>query len=273
MARASHGSRGRTSRRQGGRETSPVTPLEGVAIAGAGLAAGAINTIVGSGSLITFPTLLALGYPPVLANVSNTIGLVPGAASGAIGYRRELSGQKGRALRLIPPAAFGGLTGGVLLLSLPASAFGRIVPILILLACVLIALQPRLSRSLAARQGIDSERSWVLVVLIYLTAVYGGYFGAAQSVILIALLAIFIPDDIQRLNGLKNILALVVNGVAAILFIAFSHVAWVPVALIAAGSIAGGQLGAVVGRRFPARLLRGAIILVGAMVAARLLIA
>jgi uncharacterized protein len=272
MARAGHGSPGPPGSRPSHDGTAQLTPLEGVAIAAAGLAAGAINTIVGSGSLVTFPTLLALGYPPVLANVSNTIGLVPGAASGAVGYRRELSSQKHRALWLAPPAALGGLTGGVLLLALPASAFSRIVPILILLACALIALQPRLSRALAARRGVDSERSLALAGLVYLTAIYGGYFGAAQSVILFALLAIFVPDDVQRLNGLKNLLAFVVNGVAAILFIAFANVAWAPVALIAAGSIAGGQLGAAVGRRFPAQLLRGTILVVGVVVALKLLI-
>jgi uncharacterized membrane protein YfcA len=246
--------------------------LEGVLIASAGVAAGAINTIVGSGSLITFPVLLALGYSPIMANVSNTIGLMPGAASGAIGYRRELRGQRRRALRLGPAAALGGLTGGTLLLALPASTFGRIVPFLILLACVLIALQPRLSRALAARRGTDTEHMRVLVGLVYLTAIYGGYFGAAQSVILIALLAIFVPDDIQRLNGLKNVLAFVVNGVAAMLFIVAVHVAWAPATLIAAGSIAGGQLGAAMGRRLPPLLLRGSIVLVGVVVAVRLLV-
>ena len=272
MARAGHGNSCPRRTLSGRDRTSRLTPLEGFAIAAAGLAAGAINTVVGSGSLITFPTLLALGYPPVLANVSNTIGLVPGAASGAIGYRRELASQKHRALWLAPPAALGGLTGGVLLLALPASAFSRIVPILILVACVLIAFQPRLTRALAARRGVDSDRSWVLAGLIYLTAIYGGYFGAAQSVILFALLSIFVPDDVQRLNGLKNVLAFVVNGAAAILFIAFANVAWTPVVLIAAGSIAGGQLGAAVGRRIPAQLLRATILLVGVSVAVKLLI-
>jgi uncharacterized membrane protein YfcA len=249
-----------------------VTPLQAVMIAGAGLAAGAINTIVGSGSLVTFPTLLALGYAPVVANVANTIGLVPGAASGAVGYRRELVGQRSRAARLGVAAALGGLSGGMLLLALPASAFGRVVPILILLACVLVAIQPRLSRVLATRRGEDAEGSWVLPLLVYATAIYGGYFGAAQSVILIAILAVFVSDDLQRLNGLKNVLALVVNGVAAVLFIAVAHVAWAPAALIAAGSIVGGQVGAVIGRRLPRQLLRGAIISVGIVVAVRLLL-
>lgn len=249
-----------------------MTPLEALVIAGAGLAAGTINTVVGSGSLITFPTLLALGYAPVVANVSNTIGLVPGTASGSIGYRRELTGQRSRAIRLGVAAALGGLTGGILLLTLPASAFGRIVPILILLACVLVAVQPRLSRALAARSGGGgSERSWILPVLVYATAIYGGYFGAAQGVILIAILAMFLPDDLQRINGLKNVLAFLVNGVAGVLFILVAHIAWAPAVLLAAGSIVGGQVGAVVGRRLPARLLRAVIVVVGVFVALRLL--
>lgn len=248
-----------------------MTPLEALAIAGAGLAAGTINTVVGSGSLITFPTLLALGYAPVVANVSNTIGLVPGTASGSIGYRRELTGQRRRAVRLGAAAALGGLTGGILLLTLPASAFGRIVPVLILVACALVAIQPRLSLALAARSGGGSERSWILPALVYATAIYGGYFGAAQGVILIAILAIFLPDDLQRLNGLKNVLAFAVNGVAGILFITVAHVAWVPAVLLAVGSIVGGQVGALVGRRLPARLLRAVIVVVGVVVAVRLL--
>jgi uncharacterized protein len=249
-----------------------VTPFHALIIIGAGLAAGAINTIVGSGSLVTFPILLALGYPPVVANVANTIGLVPGSASGAVAYRRELVGQKSRAIRLGFAAALGGLTGGMLLLILPASAFGRIVPVLILLACILVAIQPRLSRALAARHGTDLEGSRVLPLLVYATAIYGGYFGAAQSVILVAILAVFIPDDLQRLNGLKNVLAFTVNGVAAILFIAVAQVAWEPAVLVAAGSIMGGQVGALVGRRLSPPLLRGLIIVVGTVVAVRLLV-
>lgn len=241
-------------------------------IIGAGLAAGAINTIVGSGSLVTFPTLLALGYPPVVANIANTIGLVPGSASGAVAYRRELVGQRGRAIRLGAAAALGGLTGGILLLTLPPSAFDLVVPVLILLACVLVALQPRLSRALAARHGPNSEGSHLLPFLVYATAIYGGYFGAAQSVILIAILGVFIPDDLQRLNGLKNVLAFIVNGVAAVLFITVARVSWEPAVLIAAGSIMGGQVGALVGRRLSPTLLRGAIIVVGTVVAVRLLV-
>lgn len=250
----------------------PMTPVGALAIAAAGLAAGTINTVVGSGSLVTFPTLVALGYPPVVANVSNTVGLVPGSASGAIGYRRELAGQRGRAVRLGIAAALGGLTGALLLLALPASVFGRVVPVLILLACLLVALQPRLTRLLAARRATATGHSWLLAGLVYLTAIYGGYFGAAQSVILIALLAIFVPDDLQRLNGLKNVLTLVVNGVAALLFLVVAPVAWDAALLIAAGAIVGGQVGAVVGRRLSPIALRGLIIVVGVAVAAKLLL-
>ncbi len=248
-----------------------MTPIEVLAIAAAGVAAGTINTIVGSGSLITFPTLVAFGVPPVVANVSNTLGLVPGGASGVIGYRRELAGQRPRALRLGVAAVAGGITGAILLLAFPASTFERVVPYLILVACALVALQPRLSRALARRRPDGAEHSLGLAFFIYLTGIYGGYFGAAQGVILISLLAIFVPDDLQRLNGLKNLLTLFVNGIAAVLFVVLAPVSWSVVVLVAAGSIAGGQIGAAVGRRLPPLLLRVAIIVVGTVVAVRML--
>ena len=249
-----------------------VTPVQAVAIVLAGVGAGTVNTIVGSGSLITFPTLVALGFPPVVANVSNTVGLVPGSASGSFGYRRELVGQRSRMVRLGIAAALGGLTGGLLLLALPASTFDQIVPVLILVACALVVLQPPLSRALAARRPGGGEHWIAITALTYLTAIYGGYFGAAQSVILIALLAIFVPDDLQRLNGLKNVLTLVVNAVAALLFVFVAPVAWDAAVLVAVGSIVGGQVGAVVGRRLSPLVLRGAIVAVGAVVAVRMLL-
>jgi uncharacterized membrane protein YfcA len=241
------------------------------------VAAGVINTVAGSGSLITFPTLLAVGYSPVVANVSNTIGLVPGSLSGAIGYRNELSGQRSRIVKLGLASIAGGLTGGILLLALPGSVFKRVVPVLILIACGLMAAQPRLAR--ARRSAANAEHAHpahhggpLLWLTVYLTGVYGGYFGAAQGVILIALLAIFIDDDLQRLNATKNVLAMLVNGVAALLFIAVAHVAWGAAGLIAGGSIIGGQIGARVGRRLPAQLLRGIIVVVGTVVAIILLV-
>lgn len=248
-----------------------MTPEGIVVIVLAGMAAGAINTIVGSGSLITFPTLLAFGYPPVVANVSNTLGLVPGSISGAVGYRRELAGQRARIIRYGLAAAAGGLTGGLLLLAAPESAFEAIVPFLILFACLLMAVQPRLARFMAQRRGAEAGHPLALTVAVFLTGIYGGYFGAAQGVILIALLAIFLTDDLQRLNGLKNVLAGVVNAVAAVLFILVAPVDYQVALLLAIGSIIGGQLGATVGRRLPAPVLRVAVVSVGTFVALRML--
>jgi uncharacterized membrane protein YfcA len=244
---------------------------DGVIIVLAGLAAGTINTVVGSGSLITFPTLLALGYPPVLANVSNNIGLVPGAISGVYGYRRELVGQRGRIVRLAPMSALGALGGALLLLVLPSAVFKRVVVVLIVVALVLVVMGPRLSRRLARAHEGHARIAPVLVVLVGLAGIYGGYFGAAQGVILLSLLGIFIADTLQRLNAVKNVLALIANGVAAVLFVFFADVAWLVVVLIAVGSVVGAQVGAHVGRRLPERGLRALIVVVGLVAAIKLL--
>jgi hypothetical protein len=238
----------------------------------AGVGAGTINAVVGSGSLITFPTLVALGYPPVLANVSNNIGLVPGALSAVYGYRRELRGQRDRLKRLLPASTLGGLTGAVLLLVLPSSYFKRIVVVLIVIALVLVVLQPRLSAWVQSRTTAQStEVRPALLILVAATGIYGGYFGAAQGIILIAILGVMIRDDLQRLNGAKNVLAGTVNLVASIIFIFATEVDWRIVALIAAGSVIGGQVGAKYGRRLDARALRGVIVIVGGVALARLL--
>ena len=244
-----------------------MTPLEVVAILLAGMAAGTINTVVGSGTLITFPTLLAFGIPPVTANVSNTIGLVPGSVSGAVGYRAELGGQRARLLRLGTASLVGGLAGGVLLLVLPSSAFDAIVPALILLGLVLVVLGPRISARVAARAeargGLPEHGVWWVWPAVLLAGVYGGYFGAAQGVLLVAILGIGVDDTLQRHNATKNVLAAIVNGVAAVLFIAVAHPDWLVVALIAIGSVVGGQIGATVGRRLPPLVLRAVIVVVG----------
>jgi len=209
----------------------------------------------------------------VLANVSNTVGVVPGTISGSIGYRAELIGQRSRLVALGGAAVVGGLTGGILLLALPGSVFRGVVPVLILLAVVLAAVQPRVARWLTDRRKEPPVHGGpVLLISVFLTGVYGGYFGAAQGVILISLLGIFIADDLQRLNATKNVLTALVNGVAALLFIAATHIAWAAAGVLAVGSILGGQLGAHVGRRLPAPLLRAVIILVGTGVAIRLLV-
>jgi uncharacterized membrane protein YfcA len=247
--------------------------LEAVLVVAAGFFAGTINTIVGSGSLITFPTLLAIGYAPVTANVSNTIGLVFGGASGALGYRRELGGQRRRVVLLGMGSLAGGITGAVLLLTLPSSVFDAVVPVLILVACALVVVQPRLSRFVAARRRKVVEHGGAVLWLgIFLTGVYGGYFGAAQGVILLALLGIFIAEHVQHLNAVKNVLALAANGVAALLFVFVADVAWDVAVLIALGSIVGGQIGAHVGRRLPATWLRVLIVVVGLVAAIRLMV-
>jgi uncharacterized protein len=244
-----------------------------IAIAVAGLAAGTINTVVGSGTLITFPVLLAFGYAPVTANVSNTVGLVPGSLSGAVGYRRELSGQRQRAIRLGAAGVLGGLTGAVLLLVLPASAFKDIVPVFIAIALALVLLQPSLNR-LLAKHHTNREREGGLftVLAVYLTGVYGGYFGAAQGILLLGILGVAIPEDLHRTNALKNVLAGLVNGVAGVYFIVFAHIQWAPAGIIAGASILGGQLGAHYGRRLPPAALRATIVVVGITAIVRLLL-
>jgi uncharacterized membrane protein YfcA len=246
---------------------------EVVAIALAGLAAGAINTVVGSGTLITFPVLLAFGYAPVTANVSNTIGLVPGSLSGAVGYRRELTGQGRRILRLGTASLLGGTTGAVLLLVLPASAFKAIVPAFIAIALVLVVVQPRLNEALAHRAlGRDGEGGIVTPLAVYAAGVYGGYFGAAQGILLLGVLGVTLPQDLQRTNALKNVLTAIVNGVAGIYFAIAAHVEWAPAGIIAGASIVGGQLGAHYGRRLHPAVLRGVIVVVGVSAIVRLLV-
>jgi hypothetical protein len=248
-----------------------VSAAEVASIALAGLGAGAINTLVGSGTLITFPVLLAWGYAPVTANVSNTIGLVPGSVSGAIGYRRELAGQRPRVLRFGAMSLLGGLTGAVLLLVLPESAFKAIVPAFIVLAVTLVLLQPRLDRWLVRREiQLDGRHRLLTLLAVYATGVYGGYFGAAQGIMLLAVLGVALAQDLQRTNALKNVLAGLVNGIAGVYFVLAAHVAWAPAGIIAGSSIVGAQLGARYGRRLPPEALRGVIVIVGIAAIVRL---
>ncbi|MEV5766307.1 sulfite exporter TauE/SafE family protein [Micromonospora sp. NPDC052213] len=251
-----------------------LNAAEMLAVLAAGVAAGAINAVVGSGTLVTFPVLLSLGYPPVVANVSNTVGLVPGSFSGAYAYRRDLAGHGRLLARLGVASVLGGITGGVLLLRLPPGAFRAIVPALIGLALVLVLVQPQLARALARRrQGpadapppADGEVRRVgplLLLGVFATGVYGGYFGAAQGVLLLGLLGVLLSTDLRWVNGVKNVLAGLVNGVAAIMFIALGTVAWQPALLIAVGSVVGGLVGGRWGRRLPPAALRAAIVVVG----------
>src|SRR5690348_7207104 len=200
-----------------------MTLAHALEIFGAGIVAGTINTVVGSGTLFTFPVLLAIGYAPVTANVSNTVGLVPGSVSGAIGYRRELAGQGDRLLRFSCASAAGGIVGAVLLLSLPPSAFKDIVPAFIVIALVLIVLQSRIGRVLEAYRERRAREPGRLgpaaYVSVFATGIYGGYFGAAQGIMLLAILGLSLPDEhLQRINAVKVVLAGLVNLIAGVVF-------------------------------------------------------
>ncbi|MFG2190891.1 sulfite exporter TauE/SafE family protein [Streptomyces sp. NPDC048639] len=299
---------------------------EALAVFAAGIAAGTINTIVGSGTLITFPVLLAVGLPPVTANVSNSLGIVPGSIGGAIGYRRELRGQRSRVLRLGVVALIGGLIGAALLIVLPSDAFDTIVPVLVGLAVVLVAVQPWLARAvqrhLARRATADAtdtaapagahsdgasrestpgevtagddtpgdgppgdgaadqpgarprrgDRSPVLLLGLLLASAYGGYFGAAQGILYLSMMGLLLDENLQRLNAVKNVLAALVNAVAALFFLFVADFDWTAVLLIAAGSALGGPLGATVGRRLPPAALRAIVVVVGVVAMVRLLL-
>jgi hypothetical protein len=253
-----------------------VDALQAVGVGAAGIAAGIINSVVGSGTLITFPVLLAIGYPPITANISNGLGLVPGSVTGAIGYREELTGQRPRVLRLAAAAVIGGVIGAILLLNLPAGAFKAIVPVLIVLALVLVVAQPFLAKRLAAGAEENDKPATHVSPGLWLgilgTGIYGGYFGAAQGVINLGLMGSLLNERLQRINAIKNVLTALANLASGIVFVVFAHVAWLAVLLIAVGSSIGGLIGARVGRKLPPMVLRGVIVVVGLVAIAKLLI-
>lgn len=244
-----------------------------ILIALAGVGAGAINAVVGSGTLITFPTLIALGYPPVTSTMSNAVGLVAGSASGTWGYRRELRGQWNRLRWQLPASFVGAGFGAWLLLHLPEKVFQQVVPVLLILALVLVVVGPRIQewarrRSEAAGESAEhvSPRKMVmLVVATFAVGIYGGYFTAAQGILLIAAMGALLPEDMQRMNAAKNLLSLVVNIVAAVAYtvVAFDRISWAAAGLIAVGSLIGGFLGAHYGRRLSPNALRAVIVVVG----------
>ncbi|MFQ6172488.1 sulfite exporter TauE/SafE family protein [Oryzobacter sp. R7] len=246
----------------------------------AGIGAGTINTIVGSGTLITFPTLLLLGVPPVTANISNNIGLVPGSLTGAIGYRKELEGAGPELRRLAPMSFAGGALGAVLLLVLDPAVFKAVVPVLIVVGIVLVVLGPRINawtvrrREEAGHEGEPNHRA-AMQAGTFGAGVYGGYFGAAQGIILMGILGALSPQPLQRLNGYKNVLATVVNAVAALVFVlvAFGRIDWVVVVLIAVGSTIGGVIGSTVGRRLHPTVLRAVIVAIGLVAVTRMVVA
>jgi len=247
-----------------------MTGWEMAAVAAAGLAAGGINAVVGSGTLVSFPVLLAVGLPPVPATISNSLGLIAGNLSGAVGYRRELRGQRPLLLRLLPASVLGALTGAFLLLHLPSASFEAVVPVLIGIAVVLVAVQPALQRTLATAgsapdRPVTGARLAGLFAGAYATGTYGGYFAASQGVLQIGIFGLLLRESLQRLNAIKNVLTLTVNSVAAgaYVVVATNRIDWTAAALLAGGSLVGGHVGARFGRRLPSWLLRTAIVTLG----------
>lgn len=237
----------------------------------AGLWAGTINAVVGSGTLVTFPVLIALGVAPVVASMSNAMGLVAGTAAGAWGYRRELKGRGQQLLKLLPASLLGGLSGAWLLLHLPEEVFHYVAPVLLVLALLMVVLQPRLQVWVRERESNpehalrDKSHGVLLVLLVYLAGVYGGYFVAAQGILLVGILGVFMTGTIQNANAMKNILVLGVNLVAATsyLLFAFDRINWLVVLLIAVSSTIGGLAGARVGRKLSPAVLRAVIFVLG----------
>ena len=241
----------------------------------AAVCAGAINAVAGGGSLITFPALVAAGYPSKVANVTNTVAIWPGTVGGSLAYRRELSERRRRLAVLLPASVLGATVGSFLLLATSQEAFDAVVPFLILFACALLAAQDRLS-SVVSRLGFGSRAEHHvplgLHVTVFLVAIYGGYFGAGLGIMLLAFFGLFIPDDLQHANAVKGLLALIINFLALVYFAAFGPVEWAPALVMAVGAIIGGYAGVSVARRLDPRVLRGAIVAYGVVVALVLLV-
>lgn len=252
-----------------------MTVARGAVIVAAGVASGFVNAIVGSGSLISFPALVGSGFERLAANIANNIGQFPGSLSAVYGYRRELAGQWGRVRKLVPVSFVGSITGALLLLKYPGS-FRQVVPVLILVGVALVLLAPLVQARVKARRAAEGGVTHpdhlhaAALVGVFLAGIYGGYFGAGQGVILVGVLGMALSDELVRINALKNVLASIVNGIAAVVFIIRGDIPWLAAALIGSGAIVGAQIGARIGRRIPGNVLRAVIGIVGVIVAVRL---
>jgi uncharacterized protein len=228
-------------------------------------AAGAINALAGGGTLITFPLLTALGLPPVSANITNTLALIPGYFGGVQAQKSDLSGQKQRLWKVLPAAALGGIVGGLMLLLLDKKVFEHLVPFLVLLATGLLALGEPLKNWIINRRGASGkgDSTWLAVVMVFCAGIYGGYFGGVMSVIVLAILNLTFSDTLTRLNALKQGIALVVNLAAALLFIFSREAAWGYVAVMAVASLLGGSAGGKLAGKISAKTLRWTVVCIG----------
>lgn len=249
-----------------------MTPAEGLLVLSAGFGGGAVNAMAGGGTLLTYPALLAAGLPPVLANTTSSVGLLAGYVGGSVAYRRELSGQGPRARGLLVVAVVGGVAGAALLLLLPGAGFERIVPFLVLLACVLLAVQPLIARRIVVQDVHVDRPAWLARLAIGVGAIYGAYFGAGLGVLMLAVLGLLVAEDFQRLNALKGLLSLVINLVGALLFVVTGNVAWLAALLVAVGAAAGAAAGVGLARRLPSSAVRAAVVVLGTLVGVVLLV-
>jgi len=254
-----------------------VTALDQLVVLAAGLGAGILTSTVGVASLLSFPILVALGLPPVVANASNTVGLVPAGLTGSFGYRAELREHPRVALAVILTCAAGAVAGAALLLALPPGVFEAVVPWLILFTCLLVGVQPLITRWLRARRtGADAGRprttmSPATTVFAALTGMYGGYFGAGSGVMMVAVLGLGLDLELRIVNGLKTLAVLAANLVAGVIFLFVAELDFRVVGLLALGSAAGGYVGARVGRRLPPTLFRILVVLAGIIAAVTML--
>jgi len=238
----------------------------------AGLGAGILNGVAGGGTLVSFPVLLALGFPALSANVTSTVGIWPGYLGGLAGFRAEIGDQSTRVRSLAPIAVVGAIGGAALLLTTSASSFARIAPWLVLFAALLFALQPVLARALSHVGTDHPTRRILLFAGTFAASIYGGYFGAGMGVVLLAVLGLAIPDTLARTSGMRTILSVLVNGVAALVFIAHFSLDWTAVGLLAIGSLLGGFLGARVALRLPVPIFRVVVVAIGLATAIRLFV-
>jgi len=237
-----------------------------------GIAAGIFNGVAGGGTLLTFPALLAVGLPALTANITSAVGIVPSYVGSISGFRRELEGQWPRVRSLVPALVVGGASGAILLLTTPAASFRSVVPWLVLGATALFALQPLVARSLDHLGPDHPSRALLLQAGTLLIAVYGGYFGAAMGVMMLAVFGIALTEPLLRVNGLRAVCSVVLCALVAAIFLIHGQVAWLPAALIAAGTLVGGWAGATVARSLPSAVLRAIVVVVGTATALVLLL-